>query len=246
MGFGYSIYNANTGKNTTYGLGSGDNNNQSGGGGMNNYGLPLSQYSNGMGQRDIPNRNLYGGQDANTIRNLPTAYTPEQLLQMKNNAANQNAVSAQGMNDRIRELMAAQGLSGSGSETGAMTKAMLGSNANLQNAMSGIDMENSRLGLQNQYAKAGLLNQLMGFGMQENNLAEQARQFNQGQYNNMYQFGKNFDYNKGLDDKSLQMYKDQLAQMMAMYGMGGGGSGNTPGFGGGGSSGHGSNWRTGG
>lgn len=110
--------------------------------------------------------------------------------------------------------MAAQGLSGSGAETGAMTKAMLGSNANLANQMSGIDISNAQTDLANRYQKAGMLNQLTGMGLQEN-------QFNQGLYSDLYKWGQGFDYTKGQDALSNQQYMDQLQQMYKMMGMGG-------------------------
>lgn len=175
---------------------------------LSNYGVPLPT------QTGAVNPTVSNSVGMQYATDLPTAYTPQQMLQMKTAATNVNAAGNRGMTDRIRELMAAQGLSGSGAETGAMTKAMLGSNANLANQMSGIDISNAQTDLANRYQKAGMLNQLTGMGLQEN-------QFNQGLYSDLYKWGQGFDYTKGQDALSNQQYMDQLQQMYKMMGMGG-------------------------
>lgn len=191
---------------------------------LSNYGTPLSQASqNMMAQTAVPNPNIYQGQDANYIRNIATAYTPQQMAQMKTAATNVQAAGNRGMTDRIRELMAAQGLSGSGAETGAMTNAMVKSNANLANTMSGIDIANAQTDLANQYSKAGLLNQLMGIGLNENQQAIGMDQFNKGLYSDLYKWGNQFDWQKYLDRTANQKYDNQFDMMLKMLGMGGGG-----------------------
>lgn len=195
-------------------------------GSLGNYGNPLSQYSQTMtGPTQLPNPNLYQGMDANYIRNIPTAYTPEQVAQMKTAATNVQAAGNRGMTDKIRELMAAQGLSGSGAETGALSNATLKSNANLNNTMSGIDISNAQTNLANQYNKAVHMNQLLGLGLGENQQYINMDQFNKDLYSNMYRWGKEFDYGKYRDDQSYGQYQDQLALMMKMLGLGGGGYG---------------------
>lgn len=193
---------------------------------LSNYGTPLSQYSQGMtAPMTVPNQNIYQGADANAIRNLNTGYSNEDMLKMKTAATNVNAAGTQGMNTRIRELMAAQGLSGSGSETGALTNAMLGSNRNLASTMSGIDISNAQTDLSNQYQKAGMLGNLMGIGLQENQQAIGQDQFGKSLYSDLYKWGKQFDYQKGQDATSQNMYNQQLQMMLKMYGLGGSGGG---------------------
>jgi len=173
---------------------------------LTKYGTPLPV------QAGAPNPgSMYQSEDANQIRNLATAYTPEQMLQMKTAATNTNAAGARGMTDRLRELMAAQGISGSGAEAGRLQSAMLGNNANLANQMSNIDISNAQTDLSNRYQKAGMLGGLMNMGLNEN-------QFNQGLYSDLYKWGNEFDYRKGQDKLSNQQYQDQLNQMMKLYG----------------------------
>ncbi len=196
------------------------------GGVLSQYGTPLSGYSEGMtAPMTVPNQNIYQGADANAIRNLNTGYSNEDMLKMKTAATNVNAAGTQGMNTRIRELMAAQGLSGSGSETGALTNAMLGSNRNLASTMSGIDISNAQTDLSNQYQKAGMLGNLMGIGLQENQQAIGQDQFGKSLYSDLYKWGKQFDYQKGQDATSKNMYNQQLQMMLKMYGLGGSGGG---------------------
>lgn len=196
------------------------------GGVLSQYGTPLSGYSEGMtAPMTVPNQNIYQGADANAIRNLNTGYSNEDMLKMKTAATNVNAAGTQGMNTRIAELMAAQGLSGSGAETGALTNAMLGSNRNLASTMSGIDISNAQTDLSNQYQKAGMLGNLMGIGLQENQQAIGQDQFNKGLYSDLYKWGNQFDYQKGQDAKSQNMYNQQLQMMLKMYGLGGSGGG---------------------
>ena len=178
---------------------------------LSNYGAPINTTAGAPNQTPI-----YQSADADYIRNLPTAYTPEQQLLMKSNAANQQAASTRGGTNKIRELMAAQGLSGSGAETGAFTNYMNQSNANLANTMSGIDISNANQNLSNSLAKGGLMNNLMGLGLNEN-------QFGQGLYSDLYKWGKEFDYNKYRDDQSYGQYQDQLDMMKKMLGSGGSG-----------------------
>jgi hypothetical protein len=208
------------------GLGSGA---ASSGQSLSQYGTPLSQASQTMlNPTQLPNQNLYQGQDANYVRNLATGYSPQQVAQMKTSATNVQAAGNRGMNERIREMMAAQGLSGGGAETGALTNAMVKSNANLGNTMSGIDISNAQTDLANRAQKAGMMNQLLGTGLNENQQYINMDQFNKGLYSDMYKWGKQFDYGKGQDALSNQQYQDQLEMMMQMYGMGNGASSGTP------------------
>jgi hypothetical protein len=174
---------------------------------LTNYGTPLPT------QTGAVNPTISNSVGMQYAQDLPTAYTPQQMLQMKTAATNVSAAGARGTNDRLRELMAAQGLSGSGAETGALSNAMRGANANLASQMSNIDISNAQTDLSNRYQKAGLLNQLTGMGQNEN-------QFNQGLYSDLYKWGQGFDYNKQLDTTSNRQYQDQLDMMMKMYGMG--------------------------
>ena len=200
---------------------------------LSQYGTPLSGYSQSMtAPMQVPNQNIYQGADANYIRNMATAYTPEQMAQMKTAATNVQAAGDRGMTSRLSELMAARGLSGSGAETGALSNAMLKSGANLANTMSGIDISNANQGLANQYAKANALSGLMGIGLQENQQAIGQDQFGKSLYSDMFKFGKEFDYNKYRDDQSYGQYNDQLAMMMKMMGLGGGTGGTSGGTGG--------------
>ncbi len=193
-----------------------------GGQSLSQYGTPLSQFSQGMtAPTAVPNPNIYQGADANAIRNLNTGYSNEDMLKMKTAGTNVNAAGTRGMTDQIRELMAAQGRGGGGAETGALTNAMLGSNRNLANTMSGIDISNTQTDLSNQYQKAGMLGNLMGMGLQENQQAIGQDQFNKNLYGDMYRWGSEFDYGKGQDAKSQNMYQQQLDMMLKMYGLGG-------------------------
>lgn len=223
MGFGVYGQTVKFGPKTA-GLGGGGGKTTAGGSTLSQYGTPLSQYSQSMTTpMQVPNPNIYQGADANAIRNLNTGYSNEDMLKMKTAATNVNAAGTQGMNTRLRELMAAQGLSGSGAETGALTNAMLGANRNLASTMSGIDISNAQTDLANQYAKAGMLGNLMGIGLQENQQAIGQDQFNKNLYSDMFKFGQQFDYQKYLDALSNNRYQDQFDMMMKMYGMGGGG-----------------------
>ena len=63
-------------------------------------------------------------------------YTPEQIATMRSQALNANASAQQGMTEKIREMMASQGLGGSGMGDAMMARQMLGSGANLQNSLN--------------------------------------------------------------------------------------------------------------
>jgi hypothetical protein len=218
-GFGRSTYNTKTGSSQTYT----GNNANNGGQSLTQYGTPLSQYSQNMtGPTQVPNQNIYQGADANYIRNMATSYTPEQMAQMKTAATNVNAAGTRGMTNKLRELLAAKGMSGGGYEDSRIMSAMLGSNANLANTMSGIDISNAQTGLANQFSKAGMLNNLMGLGLQENQQAIGQDQFSKGLYSDMYKWGNQFDYQKQQDTQSNNQYEEQLALMKKMMGLDGG------------------------
>jgi len=205
---------------------------------MANYGQPLNQNVTNPVNQNIyqtgtptssagggtppgtPNSNIYGGADANYIRNLATAYTPEQILMMRNNIRQQNTGANTGGDTRLREYMAQQGLGGSGAEASALGNLYSKNAMTAGNQLAGLDISNAQTDLANRYAKAGLLNNLMGTGLDENKLAEMARQFDVGQYNDMYKFGQESDYQRYLDRISKNQYNTQLQQMLQMLGLG--------------------------
>jgi hypothetical protein len=145
-------------------------------------------------------------------KGLSTAYTPEQELAMRNRIRSTDTAQNAGGQQRISEIMAARGLSGSGAEIGAMGDLMRSQNATRQGALSNLDINNANLDLQNQYAKAGMLNSLTGMG-------EQARQFDTSQGNNMFQWGKEFDWNKAKDVSTQNEYQKQLAKLYEELGI---------------------------
>ena len=167
------------------------------------------------------NGSIYNSADANYIRNLQTSYTPDQVLQMKNNARNLSTAANQGTELKLRELMGQQGMGGSGYEAANIYNQLSSQNKDLGNVLSNIDINAANTDLANKYSKAGLLNTLMGTGMDENKLSEMGRQFDIGQYNDLYKWGNETDYQRYLDRQSNNQYKDQLRQMLQMLGIGG-------------------------
>jgi len=165
------------------------------------------------------NGSLYNSADANYIRNIPTGYTPEQMLAMRNRATNTAAAGTAGSNRRVAEMMAAQGLGGSGAAIAAQAGNMRSANRDLTAALSDQDIANANAGLQGGFQKAGLLNQLMGTGLNENQLAQQASQFNTSTGNDMYKWGSEQDYGRYRDTQSDQYYRDQLALMKQQLGL---------------------------
>jgi hypothetical protein len=145
-------------------------------------------------------------------KGLSTAYTPEQELAMRNRIRSTDTAQNAGSQQRISEIMAARGYGGGGGELGAMLDLERGQNATRQGALSNLDINNANLDLQNQYAKAGMLNSLTGMG-------EQARQFDTGQGNNMFQWGKEFDWNKAKDVNTQSEYQKQLALLYQQLGI---------------------------
>lgn len=137
------------------------------------------------------------------LKNIPTGYTPEQELAMRNRIRSTDTAQQAGGVNRLREMLAAQGLGGSGAETSKVGDLIRGQNAARQGALSNLDINNATLNLQNQYAKAGMMNQLTGMG-------EGARQFDQGQSSNMYQYGTSFDEDKRRYDQQRMDYQKQL------------------------------------
>jgi len=149
------------------------------------------------------------GPDADYIRNLPTAYTPEQTLLMKSNLTNQAAAQNRGGINRISEIMAARGLSGSGAETGAISNFLLNNARNLQSGTSNIDINNANQNLQNSLAKGGLINSLIGQG------ADLSKYYS-GLNSDLYKWGTEFDYNKMRDTQNYNDYQNQFAIYMKM------------------------------
>jgi hypothetical protein len=187
---------------------------------------PPSTYE--TGQQNImntvaPQPTSIQGPDADYIRNLPTAYTPEQTLLMKSSLTNQAAAQNRGGMSRISELMAARGLSGSGAESGAISNFLLNNARNLQAGTSNIDIQNANQNLQNSLAKGGLINSLIGQG------ADLSKYY-AGLNSDMYKFGTQFDYNKYRDTQNYNDYQKQYdlyLQMLKEMQSGGGGGGNT-------------------
>jgi hypothetical protein len=156
-------------------------------------------------------------------KGIPNGYTPAQELAMRNRIrATDTAQNSGGMN-KISELMAARGLSGSGAEASALGGMLRGQNATRQGALSNLDISNAQLSNQNAFQKAGMLNTLVGLG-------ENARQFDQGQGANMYQFGTQFDENKRQYDQGRSDYNKQLEDWLRLNGLGGN-AGNVLGWG---------------
>jgi hypothetical protein len=162
-------------------------------------------------------------QQIDYTKDIPNGYTPAQELAMRNRIrATDTAQNSSGMN-RIAELMAARGLSGSGAEVSALGSMIRGQNATRQGALSNLDISNAQLTNQNAFQKAGMLNQLTGMG-------ENARQFDQGQSANMYQFGTQFDESKRQYDQGRNDYNKQLDDWLKRNGLTGG-TGSYAGFG---------------
>jgi hypothetical protein len=173
---------------------------------------PPSTYE--TGQQNImntvaPQPTSIQGPDADYIRNLPTAYTPEQTLLMKSSLTNQAAAQNRGGRSRISELMAARGLSGSGAESGAISNFLLNNARNLQAGTSNIDIQNANQNLQNSLAKGGLINSLIGQG------ADLSKYYS-GLNSDLYKWGTEFDYNKMRDTQNYNDYQNQFAIYMKM------------------------------
>ena len=203
MGFGRSTYNIKTGKSQTSG---GYNTTQNGGTaqGFNNYNYQPQGTS--AGTSDAVNQQL------DYLKNIPTGLTAEQELAMRNRIRSTDTAQTRGGYNKIRELMAAQGLSGSGAEQSGILSMLRNQSATRQGALSDLDINNANMNLQNQYNRAGLLNNMVGMG-------EQARQFGLGQAADMYKYGTSFDestrqYNQQRDDyqSQLQDWLDKLNQ----------------------------------
>lgn len=139
------------------------------------------------------------------INKLPTGYTPEQQLAIRNRIAATDTAQAGGGLNRISEIMAARGLSGSGAETGAMGGYLRDVTSARQNALSNLDLSNNQLDLSNRYNQAGMLNQLAGMG-------EQGRQFGANSYNDMFKYGTSFDEQKRQADQGRSDYYKQLEE----------------------------------
>lgn len=165
-------------------------------------GSVMNQYNPTMAQGTVP-QNIT--EQMGVINKLPTGYTPEQQLAMRNRIAATSGAQTGGGLNRIAEMMAARGLGGSGAEVGAMGGYLRDVAGSRQNALSNLDMSNAQLDLSNQYNRAGMLNQLAGMG-------EQGRQFGVGQGNQMFQYGTTFDEQKRLADQGRNDYYNQLEE----------------------------------
>ena len=162
---------------------------------------------------------LYNSPDANYIRNLPTGYTPEQELAMRNRIRETQTAQNRGATTQLREVLGQQGFGGSGMELSEMGNLLGRQGAAAQGALSNLDISNAQTDLMNRYGKAGLLNQLMGTGLDENKLGEMGRQFDTSQYNQMYRWGNEQDWNRKQDISAENKYDDQLRLMLQQLGL---------------------------
>lgn len=144
--------------------------------------------------------------------NLQTGYTPAEQLAMRNRVRATDTAQTRGSTNQLAEMLAARGLSGSGAEVGAYGDLLRGQAGNRQNALSNLDISNAQLANQNIYQRAGMANQLATTG-------EQGRQFNQGQYNNMFQYGTSFDESKRQADLGRSDYYTQLNTYLQQLGL---------------------------
>ena len=152
------------------------------------------------------------------VESMQVGYTPEQELAMQNRIRVTNTAQAAGGVNRLSEMMAAQGLGGSGAVGSAVGSFLRGQNAARQGALSNLDISNAGLANQNTYQKGNMLNQLTGMG-------ENARQFDRGQDSDMYKYGTSFDEGKRQYDQQRGDYMKQLQDMFNKYGLSGGGGG---------------------
>ena len=195
---------------------------------MANYGLPFGQGTpkslpgkpNPRNQGPGANGSIYNSKDADYIRNLPTGYTPEQELAMRNRIRATDTAQNVGSTSKMRDYMASMGLGGSGAEAAALGGLFRDQNAMRQGALSNLDISNSQTDLANRYGKAGLLNQLMGTGLAENRLAQEGDQFNTSQYNDMYKWANTTDYGRYQDRLSNSQYNSQLQMLFRQLGLG--------------------------
>jgi hypothetical protein len=149
------------------------------------------------------------------MQDLPTGYTPQQMLMMRNKAQSTAGSFNKGASEAIKSAMAAQGLSGGGAEIQAIANAQRGKSQDIQNALSNQDISNANTDLQNQYAKANMIG---NSGMNWANLGENQKQFNQNLDANMYQWGNQENWNRQ-QYAQQQNQQNQLAQMMmGMFG----------------------------
>jgi len=154
-------------------------------------------------------------QQMDYLKDIPTGLTPEQELAERNRIRSTDNAQMGAGTDRVRELMAAQGLSGSGAETSNIMNLMRNQANTRQGALSNLGIEQARMGLANQYNKAGLMNSLTGMG-------ENARQFDLGQAGNMYQYGTSFDEDSRRYKQQRSDYQKQLEEWLNQLNLGSG------------------------
>jgi hypothetical protein len=206
-GFGYAIYNNKTGKSKTYGLGGNQNTTNTGGTTAQNF----NNY-NYNPQPTTASTSSAINQQLDYLKNMPQGLTAAQELAMRNRIRATDTAQTGGGYNKIRELMAAQGLSGGGAEQSGILSMLRNQAATRQGALSNLDIANAQLANRNAYDQAGLMNSMVGAG-------EQARQFGLGQAANMYQYGTSLDestrqYNQQRNDyqQQLQDWLDKLNQ----------------------------------
>ena len=154
--------------------------------------------------------------------------TPEQIATMRSQALTAQTSANKGMTERIREMMAAQGLGNSGMENRMMANQMLGSEANLQNALNQQALAAANAERQDRmgYAQMGLqgagtLGNLslgqQGIDYQNAALDAQMRQYyDQADWGKMQDYLSNQYYNQ--QQQQLKPYQDKL---LSMFGNGG-------------------------
>ena len=138
--------------------------------------------------------------------------TPEQIATMRSQALNAQASANKGMTERIREMMAAQGLGNSGMENRMMAQQMLGSEANLQGALNQQALAAAEAERQGRmgYAQMGLqgAGTLGSLNLQQQQMGQQQAELDAM----MRRYYDQSDWAKMQDYLSNQMYNDQQAE----------------------------------
>ncbi len=155
------------------------------------------------------------------LKNIPTGLTPEQELAMRNRIRATDTAQSRGGYNRIRELMAAQGMSGSGAELSGISGMLRNQAATRQGALSDLGIANANMNLQNQFNRANLMGNIAS-GIASG--TESGRQFDSGQAADMYKFGTSFDESTRQYNQQRNDYQQQLKDWLAKLNQGGSGS----------------------
>ena len=161
---------------------------------------------------------------------LPTSFTPQDQLAMRNRIRATESAQNQGNEMKIRDLMARQGLSGSGAETAAMGNMLRGNSASAQSALSNLGIANAQTNLSNLYNRAGMTNSLTGMAeqgrqfnvgnqMDLSRLGETGRQFDTSTLGDMYKYQNNFEYQAAQDAQAKAEYDRQLRLLLSQLGI---------------------------